>query len=85
MQPGFADRSRRWTLSLLANEMVRLTSHKSLSAETIRRRLAENELKPWLKKMWCIPKVDTEFVARMEDVLDLYAAAPAPCTSCYLL
>ena len=28
--------------------------------------------------MWCIPKVDGEFVARMEDVLDLYAAAPDP-------
>jgi transposase len=66
----------RWTLTLLADEMVRLTAHTSLSSETIRRRLAEKELKPWLQKMWCIPKVDTEFVARMEDVLDLYAEAP---------
>jgi len=66
----------RWTLSLLADEMVRLTNHPSISSETIRRRLAENELKPWQKKMWCIPKVDAEFVARMEDVLDLYAEAP---------
>lgn len=63
----------RWTLSLLAEAMVRLTQHRSLSSETIRRRLAENELKPWQKKMWCIPKVDAEFVARMEDVLELYA------------
>jgi hypothetical protein len=23
--------------------------------------------------MWCIPQVDAEYVARMEDVLDLYA------------
>ena len=44
----------------------------------MRRRLAENELKPWLKKMWCIPKVDHEFVARMEDVLDLYAQPADP-------
>ena len=66
----------RWTLSLLAGEMVRLTNHPSISSETIRRRLAENELKPWQKKMWCIPTVDAEFVARMEDVLDLYAEAP---------
>jgi transposase len=65
----------RWTLSLLADEMVRLTNHPSISSETIRRRLSENELKPWQKKMWCIPKVDAEFVARMEDVLDLYAEA----------
>jgi len=63
----------RWTLSLLAEAVVRLTKHRSLSSETVRRRLAENELKPWQKKMWCIPKVDAEFVARMEDVLELYA------------
>ena len=66
----------RWTLALLAGEMVRLTDHASLSTETVRRRLAENKLKPWQKKMWCIPKVDAEFVARMEDVLDLYAEEP---------
>jgi len=66
----------RWTLDLLAGEMVRLTKHESLSSETVRRRLSEKELKPWQKKMWCIPKVDAEFVARMEDVLDLYAEAP---------
>lgn len=66
----------RWTLALLANEMVQLTKHAAISKDTIRRRLAENELKPWQKKMWCIPKVDAEFVARMEDVLELYAEAP---------
>jgi transposase len=65
-----------WTMELLADEMVRLTNHEALSSETVRRRLVEKELKPWQKKMWCIPKVDTEFVARMEDVLDLYAEAP---------
>ena len=32
----------------------------------------KNELKPWKKKEWCIPKLSGEFVARMEDVLDLY-------------
>ena len=44
----------------------------------MRRRLAENDLKPWRKDMWCIPQVDGEYVARMEDVLDLYAEAPDP-------
>jgi transposase len=68
----------RWTLELLASEMVRLTEHHELSSETVRRRLAENHLKPWRKDMWCIPKVDGEYVARMEDVLDLYAEAPDP-------
>src|SRR5690242_13886081 len=35
---------------LLAGELVRLTEHESLSRETVRRRLAENELKPWREK-----------------------------------
>src|SRR6202162_3458648 len=78
----------RWTLELLADAMVKLTEHESLSGETVRRRLAgnglqgrrlaENGLKPWRKDMWCIPRVDGEYVARMEDVLDLYAEAPDP-------
>jgi transposase len=66
----------RWTLELLADEMVRLTEHDNISRETVRRRLTENELKPWRRDMWCIPQVDGEFVARMEDVLDLYAEEP---------
>ncbi|HZZ23196.1 MAG TPA: IS630 family transposase [Roseiarcus sp.] len=68
----------RWTLDLLADALVRLTAHESLSRETVRRRLAENKLKPWRKDMWCIPQVDADYVARMEDVLDLYAEAPDP-------
>jgi transposase len=68
----------RWTLELLADAMVKLTDHDSLSHETVRRRLAENGLKPWRRDMWCIPEVNGEYVARMEDVLDLYAEAPDP-------
>ena len=68
----------RWTLDLLAGEMVKLTAHESLSRETVRRRLADADLKPWRRKMWCIPEVDADYVARMEDVLDLYAEAPDP-------
>src|SRR6185437_14190623 len=66
----------RWTLELLAGELVRLIDRVSISRETVRRRLAENHLKPWRKDMWCIPQVDAEYVARMEDVLDLYAEVP---------
>jgi transposase len=69
---------KRWTLKLLAGEMVRLTEHEDLSYETVRRRLAEDDLKPWQRDMWCIPQVDGTYVARMEDVLDLYAAEPDP-------
>jgi hypothetical protein len=49
-----------------------------LSDETIRRRLAEMPLKPWQEKMWCIPEINGEYVARMEDVLQLYAEMPDP-------
>jgi transposase len=68
----------RWTLELLADALVKLTEHNNVSRETVRRRLAENDLKPWRKDMWCIPQVDAEYVARMEDVLDLYAEEPDP-------
>lgn len=68
----------RWTLELLSDALVKLTEHDSLSRETVRRRLAENSLKPWRKDMWCIPKVDAAYVAAMEDVLDLYASQADP-------
>jgi transposase len=68
----------RWTLELLAGEMIKLTDHEELSRETVRRRLVENDLKPWRRDMWCIPEVDAEYVARMEDVLDLYNEEPDP-------
>ncbi|MBM6669080.1 IS630 family transposase [Lacrimispora saccharolytica] len=29
-------------------------------------------MKPWLVEEWCIPRADAEFVAKMEDVLDVY-------------
>lgn len=62
----------RWTLQLLADHLVVLTDLDEVSPETIRRRLSENELKPWQKRMWCIPAFDADYVANMEDVLDLY-------------
>jgi transposase len=66
----------RWTLKLLAGAMVKLTEHKSLSHETVRRRLAENGLKPWRKDMWCIPQVDGEYVAR--DAENLFRQSGPP-------
>jgi len=68
----------RWTMTLLAGALVRLTAHKTLSGDTVARRLAAMKLKPWQEKMWCIPHINAEYVARMEDVLDLYAEAPDP-------
>src|ERR1700757_3463738 len=54
------------------------TEHDGGSRETVRRRLAEDDLKPWRRDMWCIPQVDGTYVARMEDVLDLYAEEADP-------
>jgi hypothetical protein len=71
-------RPARGPRALDAGAIGGLTEHDSISQETVRRRLAENDLKPWRKDMWCIPQVDGEYVARMEDVLDLYAEAPDP-------
>lgn len=68
----------RWTMQLLADAFVSMTDHTSLSDETVRRRLREKKIKPWQHKMWCIPNVDAEYVARMEDVLDLYAEDAPP-------
>jgi transposase len=45
----------RWTLELLADAMVKLTGHESLSGETVRRRLAENGLKPWRRICGAFP------------------------------
>ncbi len=67
----------RWTLELLAGELVRRTDHTALSRETVRRRLAEQKVKPWQQRMWCIPTVGAEYVARMEDILELYTSKPS--------
>jgi hypothetical protein len=38
----------------------------------------KNKLKPWRIKSWCIPKVSTRFIAKMEDVLCVYERAYDP-------
>jgi len=66
----------QWTLSLLSDKLVAMTDLESVSLETIRNRLKNNELKPWQRKMWCIGNMNAEYIANMEDVLSLYAEAP---------
>lgn len=61
-----------WTFPLLADAVVALTAHTQLSRQTVARRLAEEALKPWQRKMWCVPRIDAECVARMQDVLEQY-------------
>ncbi|EDN67873.1 transposase [Beggiatoa sp. PS] len=76
----------RWTLRLLAEQMVELEYvEENLSYETVRQVLKKNKLKPWQKKHsrlkflrnfsleWCIPpEANAEFVCNMEDVLEVY-------------
>ncbi|HZF14240.1 MAG TPA: IS630 family transposase [Thermoanaerobaculia bacterium] len=63
----------RWTLRLLADQMVILEYVESISYETVRSVLKKNEIKPHLKECWCIPaEHNAEFVCRMEDVLEVY-------------
>ena len=69
---------KRWTLELLADAMVKLTEHESLSRETVRRRLAEDDLKLWRREMWCIAHVDGAYVARMEDCSTSTPRIPTP-------
>ena len=50
----------------------------SISLETVRQMLKKRTQAVEEDKEWCIPKVSGEFVARMEDVLDLYQQAYHP-------
>jgi len=65
-------------LRQLGDKLVELTELESISTKTARRQLDDNELAPWRHKMWCIQHFDLEYVARMEDVLDLYTQPPDP-------
>lgn len=63
----------RWTLQLLADQLVQRQEVDAISAETVRLRLQKQDLQPWRKRRWLLPKPGAEFVYHMEDVLDLYA------------
>ncbi len=73
------DGHARWSLRLLADQLVELEYIDSVSHETVRQVLNDNELKPWLKKEWCIPpQANAEFVYHIEGVLDVYKRAAEP-------
>lgn len=61
-----------WTLDLLCEESKNSGIVSTVSREAIRIILKNHDLKPWQKKMWCIPKLDQEYIDRMEDVLAVY-------------
>lgn len=63
----------RWTVSLLCEQMAVVLEDVSISRATIARVLAKNDLRPHLNEYWCIPpKEDSDFVANMEDILEVY-------------
>jgi hypothetical protein len=69
----------RWSLRLLEKHVVLTDGLPRLDHSTIGRILKKNELRPHLKKCWTIPPTaNGEFVARMEDVLDVYARPRNP-------
>lgn len=62
----------RWTMALVAEETIKRRIVPAIGRETIRLLMKNHNLKPWRLKMWCIPKLDKEYIDRMEEVLDLY-------------
>ena len=62
----------RWTLQLLADELVALEVVDSISHETVRQTL-KNGMTKRMIEYWVIPpEADAEFVANMEEVLEVY-------------
>jgi hypothetical protein len=51
----------------------RVRSGRALLARYHPAHAKRNAVKPWQTRRWCIPTVGAAFVARMEDLLDLYA------------
>ena len=63
---------RRWSLRLLASEMIRLEYIEDISHATVRN-VMQDMNSNWLKEEWCIPPTqNAEFVYHMEDVLEVY-------------
>ena len=66
----------RWSLRLLESTLKGMRVEldiPELSDTTIRRTLKKNDLQPHRSRYWCVPpKDDADFVAHMEDILDVY-------------
>lgn len=68
-----------WKLSMIHEELKTFLEScseydfKNVSVSAISRALHNNQLRPHLNKYWCIPpEHDADFVAAMEDVLEVY-------------
>lgn len=61
------------TLKMLADELVILDIVDNISAPTVCRALKKTNFNLYYRKCWVIPpEGNAEFVAAMEDVLDVY-------------
>jgi hypothetical protein len=65
------DRPASWTLRLLADRAIELGIVATISHRD-QEDTEKNDLKPHLKKQWCIGRITGEYLARMEEVLRLY-------------
>lgn len=67
------DGYKQWSFRLLADKMVELEYIDSISHESVRQVLKNNELKPHKRLCWVIPpEQNADFVCQMEKVLDVY-------------
>ena len=62
----------RWTLDLIVEKVIEAGVVNSIHRDTVRIILREHDFKPWQQKMWCIPKLDKDYIGKMEDVLEVY-------------
>jgi hypothetical protein len=62
----------RWSCPELAREAVARGVCEQISASTVRRWLAADELKPWQHRSWIFPR-DPYFAVKAARALDLYA------------
>src|SRR5258705_3951635 len=62
----------RWTVRLVAQEAVKRRLVPRVGRETIRILLLDHDLKPWREKMWCVAELHDQYIAKMEDVLEIY-------------
>ena len=63
----------RWTLDLIQDTVTTSNVVDQISRESIRLILKEHDLKPWQQASWCVPRIDEQYILRMEALLDLYA------------
>ena len=56
----------------MAEEALKRKLVPRVGRETIRVLLLSHNLKPWREKMWVVADLDDNYIAKMEDVLELY-------------